>query len=161
MKKNVQLYKSCNLFFWVIVCIFMCWTGAGTTFSGSGILPASDRNEIYLDEAGAQALQLWAEREIERTLSNASRCYWDFWLYNYGHRYGFHPSRRHFKYFGSSLRDPRGCPGFIRPPFLLHYQPIQIFIGFPYPESSAYSPLSGSRCKEDCPSGCHEDCGTK
>ena len=43
-------------------------------------LYAEDEPEVYPDEAGRQALRLWAERENDRAAAEAIRRSWDYWF---------------------------------------------------------------------------------
>lgn len=83
-----------TLFLLLALLILLPGFNPAITATGPKSLWAADENNEYPDTLGQEALRLWAERERDREIAEASRRYWDYWLskpsrYHSAHRLWF------------------------------------------------------------------------
>jgi len=86
-KTQGQAGDACRVLMFVV---FLLLLPSGFWFCGGTCLWAGDEEGAYPDEAGKEAIRLWTERERDRTVAEAVRRYWDYWL--------SHPSRQYSGY---------------------------------------------------------------
>lgn len=131
-KNNFLRSKLCGVLFLLLtssLCVF-----------GAGPMWAADEQGEYPDKAGREALRLWAERERDRSVAEAVRRYWDYWLSRRPQKYSSQRLWFELEQTQKWLKDPKHQPPPPPPPPPAHwappyYPPYQ----YPYPYYHPYS----------------------
>lgn len=122
-KYGIHQITICAVF--LVLCILSPVMGK------SDLLCAADEKKSYLDKAGREAFMLWAEREKDRAIAEATRRYWDYWLSNPSRHYSAYRQWMELDQTQKWLKDPKHHP----PPPL---PPPPLFSPYSYPNPYLY-----------------------
>lgn len=146
---NLKIHKESDFRSMLSVVIFLLLTVCLLVF-GAGPTWAEDEQGEYPDQAGREALRLWSERERDRSMAEASRRYWDYWLSRPSRQYSAHRLWLKLDQIQKWLKDPEHNPPPPPPPlpprhWIPPYYPPYPYAypysyNYSYPYSSYYPP---------------------
>ena len=104
----------------------------GFAIAGLTLLQAEEPQSYAQDRAGQEAFRIWAERERDRTMAEAARRYWDYWLSKPSRRSSAHRLWLELEQTQRWLKDPEHHSPPPPPPLPRHGRYYHPMYAYPY-----------------------------